>query len=130
MLSFETYQQGLSEGRLLCARCQACGRRYLPPQAVCPDCGGGLSAEEVEKRGTIRTFTVIRVPPEGMEAPYIVAMVELSCGAWALGNLTGVSADAAGMDLIGGSVAVDSRVVPADKYAAGDLRVLSFTLDQ
>jgi uncharacterized OB-fold protein len=129
VLSFEAYQEGLAAGRLLGLYCRDCGKTTAIPQAVCQECGSrALETRELEPKGILQTFTVVRVPPEGMEPPYIVAMAELSCGAWVTGNVVGMDPDKAGMDLIGKEVAVGARVVKGDKYAMGDLKVLAFTV--
>ncbi|MFP4475379.1 MAG: Zn-ribbon domain-containing OB-fold protein [Desulfatibacillaceae bacterium] len=127
-LSFADYQKALADGKLLGLRCKGCGECMVPPQAACSECGSrDLTVEEVEKSGTVQTFTVIRVAAEGMEAPFVTAMVELECGAWAMGNVD-MDPDSANMDLIGKKVGVSSREVPGDKYALGDIQTLVFNL--
>jgi len=129
-LSYEAYQKGLEEGFLPGLLCEDCGTVTIPPQPICRSCGSTrLATSAVEPKGTIRTFTVIRVAPEGMTAPYVVALVETSCGAWVLGNLTGIDPNQAGMDLIGKSVAIGSRVVAADPYTHKNIRSPQFTLE-
>jgi uncharacterized OB-fold protein len=128
-LTFEQYQQGLSNGKFLGLRCENCGTLTFPSQGVCRDCGGkDLKVTEMKGEGTIRTFTVIRVAPEGMKPPYIVAMVELDEGAWAMGNLEDVNPDEADMSIIGRRVKLGSQVVGKDATSGEDRRVLIFTL--
>ena len=128
-LTFEQYQQGLSNGKFLGLRCENCGTLTFPSQGVCRDCGGkDLKVTEMKGEGTIRTFTVIRVAPEGMKPPYIVAMVELDEGAWAMGNLEDVNPDEADMGLMGRKVKLGSQVVGQDATSGEDRRVLTFTL--
>ncbi|MFH1079707.1 MAG: OB-fold domain-containing protein [Pseudomonadota bacterium] len=129
-LSYEAYQKGLEEGSLLGLLCENCGTVTIPPKPTCRKCGSArLATFTVEPKGTIRTFTVIRVAPEGMTAPYVVALVETSCGAWVLGSLTGIDSNQAGMDLIGKSVAIGSRVVVADPYTHKNIRSPQFILE-
>ena len=83
---------------------------------------------EIKGEGTIRTFTVVRVAPEGMKSPYVVAMVELDEGAWTMGNLVDMNPDEADMALIGRKVRLGSQVVKSDPKSEQDLHVLTFTL--
>ena len=80
-------------------------------------------------KGEIRTYTVIRVAPEGFTAPYIVAMVELVEGPWVMGNIIDVDPDQANMDLMGKKVAIGHKVVPGDKFSAGDGVALTFKIE-
>jgi uncharacterized protein len=104
-LTFEQYQQGLSEGKLLGLRCQSCETYTVPPQGVCRICQGqNLLPVEVKGRGIIRTFTVIRVAPEGKQPPYVLVLVELEQGPWVMGLLGDVDPEKADLGLIGKSV--------------------------
>ena len=128
-LTFEQYQQGLSNGKFLGLRCEKCGTVTFPSQGVCRDCGGkDLEVTEIKGQGTLRTFTVVRVAPEGMKPPYVVAMVELDEGAWTMGNLVDVNPDEADMGLMGRKVKLGSQVVGQDATSGEDRRVLTFTL--
>jgi len=128
-LTFDQYQKGLEEGKLIGLKCNSCGIYTFPPKGVCRDCGSSnLSKTDIKGKGTIKTFTVIRVAPEGKTAPYIVAMIEIEEGAWVIGNLKGVDPDEASLDLIGKKVNIGSHVVAGDCYT-GECRVLTFQLD-
>lgn len=128
-LTFEKYQEGLNRGKFLGLQCEACGAVTFPSQGVCRDCGGSrLKVVEMKGEGVIRTFTVIRVAPEGMKPPYVVAMVELDEGAWTVGNLVDVDPDQADMGLIGKRVRLGSRVLRTDEATGEDFRVLTFAL--
>lgn len=101
-LTFEQYQKGLNNGKLLGLRCENCGTYNVPPQGICIECGGhNLKVKEMKGEGTIQTFTVVRVPPEGMKPSYIVALVELEEGPWVTGRVVDMSPDKADMGLIG-----------------------------
>lgn len=129
-LNYHQYVEGLKAGRLPGLRCQDCGTIFTPPNGVCVNCGSRvLSIADLVPRGVIRTFTVIRVGPEGFTPPYLVAMVELAEGPYVLGNLEGVDPDAAGPDLIGRPVTVGSRIFPRPENEAGaDGAALTFAL--
>lgn len=129
-LTFSEFKQGLTEGKLLGLKCLDCGEGIVPPSAVCTACGGGRLEKKIFiEKGKIRTFTVVRVGPQGFDAPYVVALVELEDGPWVLGNLVGIDAEQAGMDLINRDVTISSRLLPLDPSEPGvEGAVLTFEL--
>jgi uncharacterized OB-fold protein len=128
-LTFQQYQQGLGKGQFLGLKCKNCGAVTFPAQGVCRDCGSDdINVTEMKGEGTIRTFTVIRVAPEGMKPPYVVALVELDEGACAMGNLVDTNPEEADMSLIGRKVKLGNRAVKGDEASAEDLYVLTFRL--
>jgi len=128
-LTFDQYQQGLEKGKFLGLKCNECNAVTFPPMAVCRGCNGtALEVTEIGGEGTLRTFTVIRVAPEGMDPPYVIAMVETDERAWVMGNLVGINPDDADMSLIGKRVKLGSQIVKGDIYSTGDSRVITFTL--
>lgn len=128
-LTYETFQQALKDNRLLGLRCETCGAYTVPPRRVCMECAGeDLTVVELSAKGTIRTFTVINVPPEGIEAPYIVGMAELQEGPWVMGNIVGLPPQQADMSLIGKPVKVGHKTLPGDKFSGGEKVAMSFTL--
>jgi uncharacterized OB-fold protein len=128
-LTFEQYQKGLAEGKFLGLKCGKCDAYTFPPQGVCTECGDqDMEVTEMKGKGTLRNFTVIRVAPEGMKPPYIVAMVELDEGPWATGNLMEMNLEEADMSLIGRKVKLGSRAFKSDPRAEEDSYVLTFML--
>ncbi|MFN3534011.1 MAG: Zn-ribbon domain-containing OB-fold protein [Desulfatiglandales bacterium] len=128
-IPFSRYQEHMREGRFVGLRCGACGSVLFPPRAVCPECGGrDFSETELKGEGIIRTFTVIRVPPEGRKAPYTIVMVELSEGPYVLGNLLGLNPDEVGMELIGKRVLMKPQLVGGDLLLRGEFLVPGFYL--
>jgi hypothetical protein len=74
------FLRGIEKKQLLGQRCTGCGRVYIPPRGACARCG--LPTEEevpVADRGTVVTFTVVRVPSENIqiELPYAAASILL-----------------------------------------------------
>ncbi len=127
-LTFRDYQDGLEQGKLLGLYCE-CGTVTVPPQAVCCKCGSRkLEIGEIEKKGVIKTFTVIRIAAEGMTPPLIIAMVETNSGAWVMGNIIDMDPDSASMDLMGKKVVIESRPVKGDVYSYGDIHSIVFKL--
>ena len=130
-ITFKDYQQGLEEGKFIGVKCTSCNETIFPPAAVCRECGStDLAPAELKGEGTLRTFTVIRVAPEGKKPPYVVAMAELDEGPWAMGNLIEMNPEDADMDLIGKRVRLGSHPVKGDTYSSDDIRVITFTLNQ
>lgn len=120
-LTHDRYFAALKENRLMGLICHDCGGITTPPKATCDQCSGiALETVELSGNGAIRTYTVIRVAPEGVEAPYIVVLVELDEGPWLMGNLDGIAPDAASTVLIGRRVKLGHRLVPSGCYAADD----------
>jgi uncharacterized OB-fold protein len=127
-LTFEQYRQGLSEGKLLGLHCQSCGAYTVPPQGVCRNCQGqNLFPAEVKGEGLIRTFTVIRVAPEGKQPPYVLTLVELEQGPWVLGLLMGRDPEKTDMGLIGKKVRLGPHPVNGSPEP-GEVQVLEFNL--
>jgi uncharacterized OB-fold protein len=128
-LTFEKYQQGLDQDKFLGVRCKGCHTLTFPPLGVCRNCSGTeLEPTDVTGKGTIRTFTVIRVAPEGRKPPYVVAMVELEQGPWVIGNLVDINPEDADLSIIGKKVTLGTQVVEGDTYSLGESHVITFTL--
>lgn len=127
--NFINYQESLAEGRLTAMICGKCGAYTTPPQGVCRLCGGtDTRLAEIDNKGTLRTFTIIRVGPEGTKPPYIVALVETKNGPWVMGNLLNIDPERTGPEIIGKSVDISSRVAQGDIYAIENIQSLTFTL--
>ncbi len=78
--------------KLIGFQCEKCGKRYVPPIYNCSECGHGQFKEfEFTGKGTIRTYTIIRVPPLGFEnqVPYSLAVVRLEEGINVTARITG-----------------------------------------
>ena len=129
VLTSKQYQEALKEGRLLGLRCNKCSEYTAPPKKVCLECGSeDLRIVELSGKGKIKTFTVVRVPPEGFEGPYIVAMVKLEEGPWVMGRMMGMDPDQADMNLIGRKIMVGHLVWQGDKFSGGEVTALAFKM--
>lgn len=122
-ITFKDYNEAMKKNRLLGQKCEACGTVITPPRLACRQCGSyDMTPIDLKGKGSIQSFTVINVPPEGRDsAPYIVVMVELKEGPWIMGNLSGMRPEDATIDLIGQSVIMENAVVVADKYSGGEV---------
>ena len=79
-------------------RCRACGQHVFYPRAACPNClASDLEWRRVSGRGTVHTFTVVHRGQRNfpLEAPYVIAIVELAEGPRLMTNLIGIEADPA-----------------------------------
>jgi len=72
-----------TEGILLGVRCRDCGTYAFGPATFCQACtSANLEPAELGKQGTLYSYTVVRVPPQGWPGPvpYILGQVELPEG--------------------------------------------------
>jgi uncharacterized protein len=61
--------------------CGSCGTRVWPARAVCPACQSAeVALIELTGAGTLVTFSTVWVPRPGLDAPYVLAQVELDDG--------------------------------------------------
>ncbi|SFH14328.1 hypothetical protein SAMN05660649_04021 [Desulfotomaculum arcticum] len=120
-LTHKQYYEALKKNKLLGLKCFTCGGYTTPPKLCCDNCGSTeLEIAELSGRGEIKTYTVVRVAPEGLNAPYIVVLVELEEGPWLMGNVDNVNIDEACMELIAKKVTVAHKTVTGMNYTAGE----------
>lgn len=118
----------LKNGRLVGLKCKNCDTVIFPPKSYCTECGGTeLEKVEMTKSGILKSFTVIRVAPEGFTPPYIVALVELPEGPRVMGNLD-YDPEQVDFSLIGKKVKIGWSPVPGDRYSAGEGVTFTFSL--
>ena len=70
--------------RLEAKKCTGCGKVHFPPRLICDACRcREFEDTTLPREGKVLTWTVIYVPPPrfDLEAPYVVAIVELEGGA-------------------------------------------------
>lgn len=75
------------------SKCSQCGKAVVPPRSICPYCGP--SAKPIElinlpNQGVVLSYTIHHMPPDGFEAPLLLALVKLEDDAVVLctGNIT------------------------------------------
>lgn len=106
--------------RLEANKCKSCGIIFFPPRLICPECKKReLIDTQLEEKGKVLSFTIIRVPPHQFvdQAPYAVGIVELDDGV----KLTGQIVDCDFEDIkIGQRVKIEFRKV-FDEGEAGIL---------
>ena len=80
-------------------RCQRCGTLDAGPRLLCPQChAAALLPQEVEGKGTLLSWTVIRRAPARLKAlgPYAVCVVDLDAGVRVTGRLRSIEGGACG----------------------------------
>lgn len=96
----ESFQQFLSEGKLVGSRSKETGMLYVPPRPICPQT---FSAEmewvELSGDGTLEAFTAVHIGPTAMVAagydrfhPYCSGIVKLAEGPSISAQILGVDA--------------------------------------
>ncbi len=129
-MTYQQFAEGLKQEKLLGLRCNDCGAYTAPPKLVCFGCGSeNLEIEELGKKGVIKTYTIIRVPPEGFQPDNVIALVELEEGPWVMGNVEDLPANEATIELIGKQVRLGHKVLPGDTYSAGERVAMTFHLE-
>ncbi|EMA05627.1 hypothetical protein SAMN05443574_1434 [Haloarcula vallismortis] len=80
----------LADGELLGGVCTDCGQVLLPPRPACYACGSrGVDVEPQFPEGEVFSYTAVHTPPPAFaaDAPYTVAVVELTDGGRLLGRV-------------------------------------------
>jgi uncharacterized OB-fold protein len=83
-----SFNQFLSENKLMGSRCPHCQEIFLPPRAICPKCHSNqMEWVEMSGKGKLAAFTSIYIGPTfmneagfGKDNPYITGIVELEEG--------------------------------------------------
>ncbi len=122
-LTHKMFYEGLKEGKLLGLKCNSCNTYTCPPKINCAQCNSlDMDIVELNGKAEIKTFTVVRVCPEGFEGelPYVVALAELEEGPWVCGRVVGVDPDKVTMDIIGKKATVGGKIPPKLSYAPGE----------
>ena len=102
----QPYWDGCGIGELRLQQCTACGKHQFYPRTICSHCNAGdLSWVVVEGGGKIASFTVVRRGiSKAYEAPYVVALIDLTEGVRLMSNVIDVDPEHVS---VGASVTVD-----------------------
>lgn len=91
----EKFIEAANRGKILANRCSTCGHSMLETVIFCEKCfGNKFEAKEYDGRGTVVTYTIQAVAPEGFEdvGPYAWVVFKLDDAPFrASGFLPGVS---------------------------------------
>ena len=76
---------------LVGTKCTTCNTVYFPVKTFCSECRrkGKIEDFKLSGKGKIKSYTIIRVPPEGFEKyiPYAIAIIELDDGTMISGQI-------------------------------------------
>ena len=89
------FWDGTARGELRIQRCRGCGALRHPPGPMCPACGAD-KPEYLLAAGTgeVYSYVVHHHPPvPGHQAPFVIALVQLTEGVRMVGELLGVDPD-------------------------------------
>ena len=78
ILTHDAWAEALESGDLRGQRCPACGHETAAPKAACARCGSReLETISLPTEGVVYTESTVAVAPEGFDAPYRVAVIDL-----------------------------------------------------
>ena len=69
--------------RIEASKCPLCEKVIVPPRKTCPYCGdktGEMTNVDLNSRGSVLSYTILEMPPDGFDPPLILALVELKQG--------------------------------------------------
>lgn len=115
-LDFNAWVAALRDGVLLGQECESCGRVTTTPKAGCVGCGSrALTPRVLPTTGEVYSSTAVSVAPEGFEAGYRLALVELegTGGARLLARLSSDAAIGETVELVG---TVDGSGTPSPEF--------------
>ncbi len=69
--------------------CAGCGRSYFEPGEKCAHCGGKLEEKNVSGLGRVYSYSEVYLGAEGMETPYLLALIEMEGAGRVMGRLEG-----------------------------------------
>lgn len=80
LLTKEEFINNAKLGKVLARKCTKCGHLHLVTTFFCQNCGNkGFENVVIDGKGTVITYTIITVPPEGYEkyVPYAWVVMKL-----------------------------------------------------
>ena len=116
MVSSRNWREYPQRYRLEASKFKKSGKTYFPPRAVDPETGDTeFETIKLPDTGKIITYTVIRIAPEQWsdEAPYALAVVELTDGTRLMGQVT--DCDVEGVK-IGMGVRIEFRRIQSEGH--------------
>lgn len=96
--SDSSYQQFLTEEKLMGSRCKDCDTVFVPPRSICINCRGfNMNWMQMQGTGKLAAFTCIAIGPPFMiaagydrENPYCSGVVQLDEGVRVVARIEGV----------------------------------------
>lgn len=80
--------------KMIGKKCLECGFVIFPNRKNCQNCES-IKLEDfgLSGKGKIFSHTIIRVAPDGFEAPYLTGIIKLEEGPMVVGEITGIDID-------------------------------------
>ncbi|HVV30130.1 MAG TPA: OB-fold domain-containing protein [Mycobacteriales bacterium] len=79
--------------KLVANECTQCGARYFDRRSACASCSGTeFRKVDVPTTGTVRTFTIVSFAAEGVDVPFVAAVVDCD-GTSVRGNIINTPPD-------------------------------------
>jgi uncharacterized protein len=65
------------EPHLVAHECTNCGARYFDRRSACANCSRQAFRDvQIERTGTLRTFTIVSFAAEGVQVPFVAGVVD------------------------------------------------------
>jgi uncharacterized OB-fold protein len=82
------FWEGTRLQELRLQRCNHCQEHYFPPRPFCPHCHGqDIEVVRASGKATLYSYVISQRPAPGIEAPYVLAVVELEEGPRMMTNI-------------------------------------------
>jgi uncharacterized OB-fold protein len=79
--------------KLVANECTQCGARFFDRRSACASCSGTeFRKVDISTTGTVRTFTIVSFAAEGVEVPFVAAVIDCD-GTSVRGNIINTPAD-------------------------------------
>lgn len=108
------FYKAAADSRFMTRKCTVCGQLHWYPRAICPFCWGPTEWLEIERTGTVYSYSVMR----RVDPPFAIAYVTLDAGPTMLTNLVDCDFDA---------LSIGQRVTMVFKPTDGGAPVPCFT---
>ena len=92
-IPFVNYLRLGDEPHLVASECTACGARYFDRRNACASCYKREFRDvDIEREGTLISFSIVEVAAPGVEVPFVPAVVDCG-GTLVRGNLVNIEPD-------------------------------------
>jgi uncharacterized OB-fold protein len=89
-LETQAFWDAAAQGKLMVGKCNACGKTYYYPRALCPFCFSDKTGlQQASGNGSIYTYSVMRRTP----VPYAIGYVTLAEGPTIMTNIVDCDLD-------------------------------------
>ncbi len=81
--TIENFYKFCGIGKLMAVKCNKCGRLFVPPRVVCPDCySSSFRWIELSGKGKLQSYSVVHIGPKkfASKTPYTIGIVKMEEG--------------------------------------------------